>query len=213
VRHEQGHYQEAQLIRLYLLSGKTTLLLTILRLLSYTGTITIDGIDISAIPSQQLRSRITTISQDSIRLEGTVRENLLPYSGQSEDGTITEDIIFEALDQTELTDIIKARGGLNAPLSAMEFSEGHMQLLCLARAIVHNTCTQSRVVLLDEPTSSLDLETDNRIQAMMRDAFLDCTMVMVSHRPETLWDANVRLEVKDRGVSRITAKQHPPQNW
>ena len=97
------------------------------------------------------------------------------------------------------------------PLSTMDLSEGQMQLLCLARAIVHNTCTQSRVVLLDEPTSTLDLETDNRIQAALRDAFLDCTILIVSHRPESLWDSNVRYEVKNRGVVRIRGAQHPPR--
>lgn len=187
------------------------MLLTLLRLMEYTGTIVIDGIDISTIPPQQLRSRITTISQDTIKLDGSIRENILPYEGQLDDETISEDIIFEALDQAEMTRVVESRGGLDVPLSTMDLSEGQMQLLCLARAIVHNTCTQSRVVLLDEPTSTLDLETDNRIQAALRDAFLDCTILIVSHRPESLWDSNVRYEVKNRGVVRIRGAQHPPR--
>jgi ABC-type multidrug transport system fused ATPase/permease subunit len=190
-------------------SGKTSLLLTLLRLTEYTGTIEIDGIDISTIPPQQLRSCITTVSQDTIQIDGTVRENLLPYEGQLKDDTITEDILFEALDQTELTQIIEQRGGLEAQLSTMEFSQGQMQLLCLARAIVHHTCTQSRLVLLDESTSNLDLETDNRIQAAIRDAFLDCTILMVSHRVESLWDSNVRFEVKNKKVARFSTTPKP----
>lgn len=188
------------------------MLLTMLRLMNYSGTIIIDGIDISTIPPQQLRSRITTVSQDTISLDGSVREILLPYEGQLQDKTISDDIIFEALDQVELTGVIESRGGLDVLLSTMDLSEGQMQLLCLGRAIVHNTCTQSRVVLLDEPTSNLDFETDNRIQAAIRDAFLDCTILMVSHRPETLWDSNVRYEVRSKGVRRIVGAQHPPQN-
>ena len=190
-------------------SGKTSLLLTLLRLTEYTGTIEIDGIDISTIPPQQLRSRITTVSQDTIKIDGTVRENLLPYESQLQDKTITDDILFEALDQTELTNIVELRGGLDAQLSTMEFSDGQMQLLCLARAIVHHTCTQSRLVLLDEPTSHLDVETDNRIQAALRDAFLDCTIVLVSHRAESLWDSNVRFEVKNKKVARFSTTPKP----
>ena len=67
-----------------------------LRLLDYTGTITIDGIDISTIAPKQLRSRITTISQDSICLDGTIRDNILPYEGQQEDKTIHDGLIDEA---------------------------------------------------------------------------------------------------------------------
>ena len=187
------------------------MLLTLLRLTEYTGTIVIDGIDISTIPPQQLRSCITTVSQDTIKIDGTIRENLLPYEGQLQDKTITEDILFEALDQTELTNIVERRGGLEAQLSTMEFSDGQMQLLSLARAIVHHTCTQSRLVLLDEPTSHLDVETDNRIQATLRDAFLDCTIILVSHRAESLWDSNVRFEVKNKRVARFFTPKPSPK--
>lgn len=183
------------------------MLLTMLRLMDYTGTIEIDGIDIATIPPQLLRSRITTVSQDSIKLDGSIRENILPFENQLQDETITEHIIFEALDQVELTEVIDNRGGLDAKLSGMDFSEGQMQLLGLARAIVHNTCTQSRVVILDEATSNLDLETDSKIQAAIRDAFLDCTIFMVSHRSESLWDSNVRLDVRNKAIVRLAPQR------
>ena len=184
-----------------------------IRLLEYTGTITIDGINISTIAPKQLRSRITTVSQDTICLDGSIRDNILPYEGQQEDKTIHDGLIDEALDKVELTEIIEARGGLDVPLSEMALSEGQMQLLALARAIMHNTCTQSKVVLMDEPTSSIDVETDNRIQATIRDEFAGCTIVVVSHREETLWDSNVRYEVKNGFVARVAGSQHPPQRW
>lgn len=184
-----------------------------LRLMDSTGTIMIDGIDISTIAPKQLRSRITTISQDTICLDGSIRDNILPYEGQQEDKTIHDGLINEALDKVELTETIEARGGLDIPLSEMALSEGQMQLLALARAILHNTCTQSKVVLMDEPTSSIDVETDNRIQATIRDEFAGCTMVVVSHREETLWDSNVRYEVRNGFVVRVASAQHPPQRW
>lgn len=182
-----------------------------LRLIEYTGTIVIDGIDISAVSPQQLRSRITTVSQDPIKLDSSVRDNILVYEGQLEDETITDDIILEALDQVGLTEIIENRGGLDVLLFSMELSEGQMQLLSLSGAIVHHTCTQSRVVLLDEPTSSLDLETDDKIQLAIREAFLDCTILIVSHRPETHWDANACFEVRNNGVFKIAVPRHPRQ--
>ncbi len=192
-------------------SGKTSILSVMLRLMEYTGTITIDGIDISTIPPRQLRSRITTISQDTIILDGSIRENILPYEGQLEDDTIYDELVLEALDKVELTELVESRGGLDIPLSAMGFSEGQMQLLALARAIMHNTCTQSKVVLLDEPTSSLDVETDSRIQEIIGDEFVGCTIVIVSHRPETLRDASMRLEVRNGNVIHLPVPESSSQ--
>lgn len=190
-------------------SGKTSILSVILRLIEYTGTITIDGIDISTIPPRQLRSRITTIAQDTIDLGGTIRENILPYEGQLEDETIFDELVFEALDKVELTELVESRGGLDVALSAMGLSEGEMQLLAFARAIMHNTCTQSKVVLLDEPTSSMDTETDNRIQGIMQEEFLGCTIVIVSHRTETLWDASKLLEVRNGNIFELPIPERP----
>lgn len=183
-------------------SGKTSLLLTLLNFIDYTGTIKIDGIDISTISRLELRSRITSLSQDAIVLDGTVRENLLPYTGQYDDTTIHDDLILKVLAGVNLAEEVKKKGGLEIQLSALSLSEGQTQLLCLSRAILHNHWSRSRLVLLDEPTSSLDHETDERIQALMTEMFRDCTVLVVTHRANTLWDADVRLEVENGKVSR-----------
>lgn len=171
-------------------------------MVEYTGSITIDGIDISTISRAELRSRITIISQDTIQLDGTVRENLIPYPGQSEDETLHDVILEETLEEVGLSDDVESAGGLDVSLSSLYLSQGQKQLLCMARAMLKNMCTGSRLVVMDEPTSSLDEDTDSRIQDLMSDAFVNCTILMAAQRADTLWDANVRLEVENGSVTK-----------
>lgn len=178
------------------------MLLTLLNFVDYTGTIKVDGIDISTISRLELRSRVTSLSQDAIVLDGTVRENLLPYTSQLDDAQIDDDLILKTLAGVGLAEVVKNKGGLYVQLADLSLSEGQKQLLCLSRAMLHNHWSRSKLVLLDEPTSSLDHETDERIQAFMRETFKDCTVLVVTHRVNTLWDADVRLEVENGTVSK-----------
>jgi ATP-binding cassette subfamily C (CFTR/MRP) protein 1 len=72
----------------------------------------------------------------------------------------------------------------------MNLSKGQMQLLCIARALLHNAHTESKIVLMDEATSHMDENTDHHIQAVMGEAFADCTMLVIAHRLETYHDVD-----------------------
>ncbi|OAA78555.1 ABC transporter, transmembrane domain, type 1 [Akanthomyces lecanii RCEF 1005] len=178
-------------------SGKSSLFMSILGFLEYSGKIEIDGIDISKIPRDTLRSRITTISQDHLDLGGTVRNNLLPFnmnvSGSS--GTITDEEIMNVLDSVGLRARVDYQGGLDAPLSKVGLSHGQLQLLSIARAILRGKETESKVVLMDEATSNVDLETDAKIQQVLRESFAECTILMIAHRLETIRDADMFVEL------------------
>lgn len=102
----------------------------------------------------------------------------------------------EALTRVGLWKHMVSCGGLDAELAVIGLSHGQRQLLCLARAIVHNAATGSKVVLVDEATSNLDHETESRMQAVLSEAFSGCTMLVVAHRLETIHDADVVLELK-----------------
>lgn len=178
------------------------MLLTILGLLEYTGTIEVDGIEVSSIPKHLLRSRITTISQDAVLLAGSVRDNLLPYDGQAEDARMDDTLLLRTLERVGLSETVNSKGGLDASLSDMSLSEGQMQFMSLARAVLHNCWTRGKLVLMDEPTSNMDYETDARIQKLVREAFVGCTIVMISHRPDNVADVDVHLEVANGIVAR-----------
>ena len=168
--------------------------------MEYTGTVKIDNIDVSSVPKRLLRSRITTISQDAVQLVGSVRENLIPYIGQDK-GKFDDTLLLRTLTRVGLCDTISSKGGLDASLADMSLSEGQMQFLCLARAMLHNHWTGAKLILMDEPTSNMDYETDARIQALVREAFSGCTILIISHREATIADAHMLLEVSNGNVS------------
>ncbi|KAG6006407.1 hypothetical protein E4U21_007073 [Claviceps maximensis] len=193
-------------------SGKSSLLLTLLRLLDYTGTILIDDTDITSLPRQDLRRRITTLPQDAIELSGSVRDNLNPFSapGTPENTHDDQDAAMrEALTRVGIWDHISANGGLDTSLSRVSLSHGQKQLLSLARALLHHARTASRIVIVDEATSSVDSDTDSRMRAVMDEAFAQCTVLVVSHRTETLTGLDVVVEL-DRGTL-VACRRHGGQ--
>ncbi|KAK2000495.1 P-loop containing nucleoside triphosphate hydrolase protein, partial [Colletotrichum falcatum] len=164
-------------------SGKSSFILTLLRLLEYqSGTVCIDGIDISQIPRVTLRDRLTVLPQDPVTLDGTVRLNLALEAPH-----LSDDLLIASLRKVKLWELVQERGGLDAEFGAMNLSHGQRQLFCLARA----TLGKSKVVLLDEATSSLDRETEEDIQRVLREEFSDCTVITVAHRLESIADGDV----------------------
>ena len=170
-------------------SGKSSLLSTIVRTLDYTsGSIKIDGFDLSTIPRDTIRRHIITMPQDPLYLTGTVRLNVDPFSASSDNA------IIQALTKVCLWPVINDRGGLDADLFPDTLSKGQQQLLALARAMLQ----KSKILLLDEATSSVDGETDKTLQKLIREEFKDCTVITVAHRLDTILDSDV-IAVMDTG--------------
>ncbi|KAF8849622.1 putative multidrug resistance protein MDR [Acephala macrosclerotiorum] len=171
-------------------SGKSSLLLTILRLLETpTGSLYIDGLDLSSIPVNTTRSRLTTLPQDPVKLPGTVRDNLDPFKSIKSD-----DDLVSALTKVNMYDAITTRGGLDVEFDTLSLSHGQQQLFCLARTLLH----KSKVVLMDEATSSVDQQTDEEVQKALKSEFADCTVLAVAHRLETIGNSDV-VVVVDQG--------------
>ena len=125
-------------------SGKSSLVLCILRLMSLdSGSITVDDIDLSTVPHEHIRSQLTTVPQDAYILDGTVRLNVDPEE------TATDEEIKQVLDKVQLWAKIEQRGGLDATMNDKFLSQGEMQLLVFARAMLR----KSKVLILDEFTS------------------------------------------------------------
>lgn len=144
-------------------------------------------------------------------LQGTVRDNLLPYDRQ-QGGGISEDAVREVLRQVCLFDHIMAKGGLDVTYADVGFSHGQEQLLSIARAILHNKHAATKLVLMDEPTSNVDAETDAVIQRLIGNSFGNSTVLIVSHRAGGIRDVNVTLQVSDArlvGVERRDATPSP----
>lgn len=190
-------------------SGKTSLALTILNSLPFEGQLIIDNVDVSTLPPETVRRRITIITQNPVELLGTVRDNLIPSQDDIEwQGKADDLAIHDALRRVGLSEYIEEHGGLDALFSDMDFSQGQKQLICLARAILHNSVTRSRLVIIDEATSSMDYDTDSDMQKVISDSFIDCTIIVIAHRVESLKNVDYLLELEDgRQVSLIPCSE------
>lgn len=176
-------------------SGKSTLFMTILQMVPYEGSIKIDGTELREISQDIIRANITTLTQSSMLLSGSVRLNINPSEQHVEDASI-----IAVLERLDIWAHVEANGGLEADISDIPLSDGQKQVLNIARGVVHHQRTGSKVALMDEITSQVDYETDRTIQEVVNSEFKDCTVLVIAHRAETLHDADMILTVADGKV-------------
>lgn len=175
-------------------AGKSSIGVTLFRLVEVTsGSIFIDGLDISQFGLDDLRPRISIIPQDPILFRGTVRYNLDPINQHMDME------LWDVLEQTHIKDkIMSMDGGLDAFLleGGRNFSMGERQLLCMARALLQ----RNKIVLLDEATANIDPELDSLIQDTIHEVFNDCTVLTIAHRKSTVMRCHRALVLSDGKV-------------
>lgn len=176
-------------------AGKTTLINLIMRFYELnSGKITIDGIDTKSVSRKTLRRKIGMVLQDTWLFEGTVAENIA-YGRRD----ASREEIIEAAKAANCDHFIRTLPkGYDTIISSenSSISQGEMQLLTIARAILTNPI----LMILDEATSSVDTRTEMKIQKALNNLMKNRTSFVIAHRLSTIENADTILVVKDGDI-------------
>ncbi|KAJ2820645.1 hypothetical protein FBU31_005156, partial [Coemansia sp. 'formosensis'] len=198
-------------------AGKSSLTYALLRLVEPdSGSVFIDGVDISTIGLHTLRSRISIVPQDPVLFEGTIRDNLDPKR------EYTDAQVWEAVEKAKIGHLLTTPTGSFDPTAKLSgsslvrnpigkwiagvgldkwvspngsnFSVGERQLVSLCRALLW----QRAILIMDEATANIDSATDEVMQAVIREEFKDKTVLTIAHRINTVMNCD-RILVLDQG--------------
>lgn len=190
-------------------AGKSTIMSALYRLNELTaGKILIDNVDISQLGLFDLRRKLAIIPQDPVLFRGTIRKNLDPFNERTDDELWDALVRGGAIAKDDLPEVKLQKPDENGTHGRMHkfhldqaveeegsnFSLGERQLLALTRALVR----QSKILILDEATSSVDYETDGKIQTRIVEEFGDCTILCIAHRLKTIVNYD-RILVLEKG--------------
>ncbi len=164
-------------------SGKSTLAKLFARAIGgHRGQLTFDGLDVDSLDPATVRAHVGVVQQDARLFTGTVRSNL------SLGANLPDDRLMAALNAAQAHEIALRLGGLDGQVAAggRNLSVGEAQLLAFARALAHNR----PIVVLDEPTASVDSATEHRMDGATRALLRGRTVILVAHRLSTVAQAD-----------------------
>lgn len=183
-------------------AGKSSLTLALFRIVeAAAGKIRIDGQNIADLDLHLLRRKLTIIPQDPVLFSGTLRMNLDPFKNYADAE------IWMALELSHLKCFVSAQP-LGLQHVVMEGGEnlsiGQRQLICLARALLR----KSKILVLDEATAAVDLETDELIQNTIRKEFAGCTVLTIAHRLHTIMDSDKVVVLEDGEIAEFDSPEN-----
>ncbi|KFQ70893.1 Multidrug resistance-associated protein 1, partial [Phaethon lepturus] len=183
-------------------AGKSTLAVGLLRLVEAAeGAILIDGLDIAQLGLHDLRTKITVVPQDPVLFSGSLRMNLDPLN------RYTDADIWTALELTQLKNFVADLPDqleYKCTDQGENLSTGQKQLVCLARALLR----KAKILILDEATAAVDLETDLQIQSTLRAQFKDSTVLTIAHRISTVMDCDRILVLENGRIAEFDTLEH-----
>jgi ABC-type multidrug transport system fused ATPase/permease subunit len=184
-------------------AGKSTLFQALYQMLQVdSGSVHVNGLPLDAMPLAEGRSLFAIVPQEPHLFAGTLRHNLDRL------GIHADERLWQVLEAVRMAAFVRSMwpAGLESPIleRGANISVGQRQLICFARALL----LDSPIVLMDEPTASVDPETDAAIQSAVRHLFRGKTILIIAHRLETVQDCHQVL-MMDQG--RLIAQGSPAQ--
>jgi ATP-binding cassette subfamily B protein len=177
-------------------SGKSTLTALTTRLYDVTGgSITVDGVDVRDLTLYELRTHLAMAFEDATLFSASVRDNVLLGRPDASEADLAE-----AIDIAQASFVYELPDGLDTKVGeeGLSLSGGQRQRLALARAVA----AKPSVLVLDDPLSALDVDTEALVEAALRRVLASTTALIVAHRPSTVMLAD-RVALLEAG--RITA--------
>ncbi|CEJ94476.1 hypothetical protein VHEMI10003 [[Torrubiella] hemipterigena] len=210
-------------------TGKTALLLTVMNELPYTGSITIDGVEVRTIPRDKLAQQITVVPQEVIIFPGSVRQNLIPdeffhpaevslqpvedgEEGQVEEVKAYTFMMERILYRLGLLDIIKGAGGLDVDIAKVSMSTEQQHRFSLAQSLTAFFLRQTKITLIDDITSKVSHGDCVIMRQAIRELMGDVTTVAVAHHPSAIIGSDAIGEIKDKSASirrRVIVQRDP----
>lgn len=176
--------------------GKTTMMNILMRLYPFkSGKILIGGKDITKIRIKDIRKNISYISQTPYILEDTLKNNIILGDKNITDEqikTVAKEIGFE-------NTLSKFKDGLDEKISKSKLSYGQLQMIAFLRAILQ----KANIYIFDEPTSNIDLKTENRIQKLIDKIAKESTVIIIAHRKSTIESSDKIIYLKDGKIDMI----------
>ena len=177
-------------------AGKSSFVAALIRMPDADGDIVVDDIPIKQINLQEARRCISVLGQSPVLFSGSLRKNL-DLVDQLEDADL-----WRALEDVQLKKLVESlEGMLDHELleHGANVSVGERQLICLARVLLQ----RNKIVILDEPTSHVDPETEQTIWNVVREKLKESTVITIAHRLSTIKDCDMILVLKDGEVDEF----------
>ncbi|MEG1646804.1 MAG: ABC transporter ATP-binding protein [Clostridia bacterium] len=175
--------------------GKTTLFKLITGLIKGDGAVTINGEDVYTIDNKIKPYLFGYVAQSFSYVDGTIKDNI-----SLRNDSLSDETILYALNFVLLGDVIaKLEFGINTTFSPALFSQGQLQLLSIARAIVYNPA----ILLLDEITANLDEKTEKQILDILQKASANRTIISISHRESSIIKSDKIITLENGKVKDI----------
>ncbi|QLH24258.1 ABC transporter ATP-binding protein [Streptomyces sp. Rer75] len=178
-------------------SGKTTLTALVPRLLEVTrGRITLDGRDITALPRDELRALVAVAFEEPTLFSATAGENVLMGADGADQAALARAL---KVAQAEFVHALPKGTDTEVGEQGLSLSGGQRQRLALARAVVG----APRFLVLDDPLSALDVHTEARVEAALRQVLATTTALVVAHRPSTVLLADRVALLEDGRIAAV----------